>query len=261
MFGVLALLFACALCSSNPWPQFGRNAFHTSDFSSALSWPARGVMVPGNYSEPAHVGLRGAFDSKGNAVWSTYSAMISFSPAGTLQWTFEPKEKIRYSPPWSAHVIGSDGTVYVGCTTQQLYAISSNGTLKWQVGADGWVRTPALVGNDAVVFSTYDDSGQTNSKVIAVSQSTGEQLWSFTDTSNTAFGPVLFMEVDQGEFSKIFLFFFFSLFSRSACGQPSGIVHLQRDHREGATSTGMQRSGWNACSGRSLLWLHARCPN
>ena len=84
--------------------------------------------------------------------------LYSVSPAGVENWRYQMDSFSNGIPS-----IGPDGTVYIGefigGPTTSLYAINSDGTLKWQfelAGNINYQSSVALInGGDTVVFGTY----------------------------------------------------------------------------------------------------------
>jgi outer membrane protein assembly factor BamB len=75
----------------------------------------------------------------------------AINPDGTEKW--------EYSTDWiySDPVIGLDGTIYVGSDDNYLYAMNSNGTLKWKFKAGDKVQGDPTVGPDgSIYFGSHD---------------------------------------------------------------------------------------------------------
>ncbi|MCD6238074.1 MAG: PQQ-binding-like beta-propeller repeat protein, partial [Thermotogae bacterium] len=58
----------------------------------------------------------------------------------------------------SSPAIGSDGTIYVGSDDNYLYAIDPNGTLKWKCETNGDVRSSPTIGPDGTIYVGSDDN-------------------------------------------------------------------------------------------------------
>lgn len=54
----------------------------------------------------------------------------------------------------SSPAIGSDGTIYIGSDDGRLYAINSNGTLKWQytTGTGNYIDTSPAISSDGTIY-------------------------------------------------------------------------------------------------------------
>lgn len=91
---------------------------------------------------------------------------------GTLKWM-----RMIGSEGYSIHsspAIDDDGTVYVGSSDGNLYAINSDGTEKWSYLAGGIYNSSPAVGSDGTVYI-----GTTTSKLLAVNPD-GTQKWEYS---------------------------------------------------------------------------------
>jgi len=52
----------------------------------------------------------------------------------------------------STPAVGSDGVVYIGSTDDKLYAINSNGTLKWSYNTGGDISSSPAIGTDGTIY-------------------------------------------------------------------------------------------------------------
>ena len=77
---------------------------------------------------------------------------------------------------YSSATLGSDGTVYIGSGDNSVYALNSDGTLKWSFAAGDWVdAVPALSQDESVLYI-----GSWDNKLYAVDTQTGTEIWSYT---------------------------------------------------------------------------------
>ena len=97
---------------------------------------------------------------------------------GTLKWKYETGDVI-----YSAPAIASDGTIYVGSEDHYLYAIGSNGMLKWKFKTEGGVNSPAIdhngtiyVGSDVNLYAINPD---------------GTLKWKFKTDNTVASSPAI----------------------------------------------------------------------
>ena len=74
------------------------------------------------------------------------TGLTAITPDGRVKWSYETRfPEWHFNPdqrgkPWgsdSSPIVGSDGTVYFGTDTGQIYAVNADGTLKWTFGAGG----------------------------------------------------------------------------------------------------------------------------
>jgi outer membrane protein assembly factor BamB len=64
-------------------------------------------------------------------------------------WTYEFKTRTTFNSP----AIGDDGTIYVG-TEIALYAINSDGTIKWKTDYENVTSSPAIAKDGTIYFTT-----------------------------------------------------------------------------------------------------------
>ena len=72
---------------------------------------------------------------------------------GTERWNFTTDWYFR-SPP----AIGADGTIYVGCYDENLYALDPDGTEKWRFETDFHIGSSPVIGSDGTVYIGSFDS-------------------------------------------------------------------------------------------------------
>ena len=84
---------------------------------------------------------------------SSGEATVTVANDGTLKWAFEMGNS-RSCP-----AIGYDGTVYIGSTDNNLYAINPDGTEKWAFTANGpIVRSSPTIGYDGTIYVGAEDT-------------------------------------------------------------------------------------------------------
>jgi len=87
----------------------------------------------------------------------------------------------------SSPAIGADGTIYVGSTDNYLYAISPSGSRNWRFQTGNAIDAPPTIGADGTIYV-----GSTDDNLYAVSSS-GVQQWEFSTkgaiNSSPAIGP------------------------------------------------------------------------
>ena len=67
--------------------------------------------------------------------------------AQSLLWNFKTNGEVYSSP-----ALGPDGTVYVGSSDNNIYAITSAGGLKWKYPTNGAVASSPALGPDRTVI-------------------------------------------------------------------------------------------------------------
>lgn len=85
-----------------------------------------------------------------------------------LLWTFSAGGWIQ-----SSVAIGEDGTLYVGSTDKNLYAINPDGTLRWSFKTDSFIdSSPAFGAKTKTVYA-----GSWDGKIYALNSETGNLKW------------------------------------------------------------------------------------
>jgi large repetitive protein len=85
----------------------------------------------------------------------------------------------------SSPAIGSDGTIYVGSSDAKLYAINSDGTLKWSYITGSAVNSSPAIGSDSTVYV-----GSVDNKLYAINAN-GTLRWSYTTGGAIACSPAV----------------------------------------------------------------------
>lgn len=93
-------------------------------------------------------------------------------PEGDLQWEYNAGSQIS-----SGIVVGSDGVIYFGDRYDGIFALNSDGTLKWKYNTPStWVKSGTALSNDeSVVYF-----GGNNSELYAIYTATGIAKWVYT---------------------------------------------------------------------------------
>ncbi len=99
-----------------------------------------------------------------------YGALIACNPSGGIAWKFTLPDLDQIT---AAPVLADDGTILIGCSNDSIYALNSDGTVKWadSVGGEVWA-TGALGADGTAYFQTAD------SMVMAL-RSDGTTAWTF----------------------------------------------------------------------------------
>jgi len=119
---------------------------------------------------------------RGNPLHTGVSA-YNGSDVNTLKWKFKTNDnadKINSSP-----VIGTDGTIYIGCDDNALYAISPDGIKKWKYKTGGKVVSTAAIAADGTIYV-----GSDNNKVFALNPD-GTEKWQYKADSKVQSSPVI----------------------------------------------------------------------
>lgn len=91
---------------------------------------------------------------KGQNVQHTGRGVATTSTADTVKWVYRTGGQLYYSSP----AIGTDGTIYIGARDSSLYAISSDGTMKWRFRMKRAVYSSPAVGVGNIVYVGSHDS-------------------------------------------------------------------------------------------------------
>jgi len=94
-------------------------------------------------------------DSRGDVYISVDSVLYAISHSGAERWRFDmgnPQEMLIATP-----VVGPDGTVFVGSTSQFLYAVHPDGTQRWKQNCGMLHSAPAVSFQDGMVYIGTDD--------------------------------------------------------------------------------------------------------
>lgn len=97
-------------------------------------------------------------------------------------WQYPTGDEVTSSP-----AVGADGTVYVGSNDGYLYAIASDGTLKWRgTTANSIDLASPAVGADGTVYV-----GSSDGYLYAFNGTTGARRWRFASTSQLSSAPAI----------------------------------------------------------------------
>jgi len=139
-----------------------------------------------------------AIDSDGNLLWSKdvggigataissdestiYAVggkvLYAFSSSGEKQlWSFtDPTDSIYGEPN-----VGSDGTIYIGSWDTYVYAVNSDGSLKWKYQTDGAIAplaSPTLSNDGSTIYVGSGDRNKDEGGTLYALNSDGELIW------------------------------------------------------------------------------------
>ncbi len=170
-----------------------KNSSRASDWSAPLNItvdPREGDVLwsigftdPHDPNDSAYFSLNSFAIGPDNTAYVAcdYGAIIARRPSGSIAWKYVLPDLDQFT---AAPVVADDGTIIIGCSNRFIYALNSDGTVKWadSVGSQVWA-TGALGADGTSYFQTADTS------VVAL-RPDGTQLWSFpTGGGNSA--PVI----------------------------------------------------------------------
>ncbi len=87
----------------------------------------------------------------------------------TANWVFKSGSEFNATP-----AIGSDGTIYVGSTNDNFYAINPDGTEKWSINYGTWTASATAIGPDGTIYFSGETS--TGGVFLAVNPD-GTEKW------------------------------------------------------------------------------------
>lgn len=155
-------------------------------FGYSFSWHF-GDGTSSNENAPFH---RYAKIGKYTVTLSVYDGAKSTTVTKTVKvggemWNFSTGGEIATSTP----AVLSDGTIIIGSRDGNLYAVNSDGSLKWIFTTKGRIETSPVVSNDKIYVGSNDGS------LYAVTASNGTLLWEFP-TSGKIRNPVIAVSPD-----------------------------------------------------------------
>jgi len=102
--------------------------------------------------------------------------------AQTLKWKYATGGQVLSSPVPS---LNGSGTVYVGSSDHNLYAITSKGVLKWKFATDGQVWSSPALGPDGTVYV-----GSRDNNIYAITAA-GRLKWKYATSGQVWSSPAL----------------------------------------------------------------------
>ena len=120
--------------------------------------------------------------AKQTGVLSAVSSSVILQPSNEVDeiWSFECEDEIRGTP------IVYDGTLYVGCYDNNLYALDAKtGEFQWKYATEGGIPTRP-VAQEGMVFVGSEDT-----RVYALTSSKGELVWTYYTEAPIRSSPVI----------------------------------------------------------------------
>ena len=155
-------------------------------FDSTIMWHKSGILLPGATKNVLNI-PKIEVDSYGeyiitatNKYGETKSMIIVVPPdGGEKQWQLKLGGKITYSSP----AVDQNGTIYVGSTDYNLYAVNPDGTKKWAFKTGDWIRSSPAIGSDGTIYIGSDD------KNIYAINPDGTKKWEFKTNGSLESSP------------------------------------------------------------------------
>ncbi|WCN36802.1 PQQ-binding-like beta-propeller repeat protein [Aneurinibacillus uraniidurans] len=117
--------------------------------------------------------------------WTRQSRFMGPNNPG-IKWELEFNDEIFCSSP----VVGREDTIYFGTAYGFLYAVQSDGSIKWKLNLGKSLETPVIAEDGTIYIATIGDFESKNHNLYAVS-SEGIVKWSFKIDDLATFSPVI----------------------------------------------------------------------
>ena len=99
------------------------------------------------------------------------NSLLAVGLNGEKQWEYNLPDAAINRPS-----LANDGTIFIACADKNLYAINTDGSLKWTYNSNGFISSPATIdAAGSIYFGTVSDS----SKLIISVSSQGQLIWEF----------------------------------------------------------------------------------
>ena len=98
---------------------------------------------------------------------------------GRLRWQFSIPGESSTTP-----AIGPDGTLYIGSSDKNLYALNPDGSQKWVFPTQGLVSAPSI-SNDGIIYATSSDGN------LYAINADGSQLWAVKHWTGSVNSPAI----------------------------------------------------------------------
>lgn len=184
------ILFGHRNASTNIWPNYRGNAFHSA-YNTQLTGPTS-KLLSFTFDTFAPVISSPAVDSQGNLYFGSISFLFfKLSASGVFIWNTQGNDQINTSPSLNLN----EDVVYYGDTSGTLYAVeTSAGSLKWSTtGASSFTSSPYYYENKGlpiVFIGSNDDS------IYGFNALNGSLKWSRKTNSGIDFSsPVVFNQI------------------------------------------------------------------
>ncbi|MDY6835093.1 MAG: PKD domain-containing protein [Chloroflexota bacterium] len=211
----------------DPWLMFGHNAqrtgrsYYSGPQNHSLYWSydiGGASDLPGIASSPAISADDTIY------VGTADGSILALNPNGTQKWAFDTGDYVS-TAEWilSSPAIGQDGTIYFGSQEPQgngedlvpdqqdgtLWALDSNGNLKWKYDTQGWILSSPAIDDDGIIYFGSGD-GYIYALRPDVDLSQGERgKWTFNTQDWILSSPAIGMDGtiyigSQGESADIY---------------------------------------------------------
>ena len=164
--------------SSSPAISSGGILYVGSDDAKLYAVNSDGTTASGNWPFTADSAIVSspAVASDGTIYFGSRGGILyAVTSTGSLSWNFSDSYNIGniYSSP----AIDGDGTVYFGSSNSsnsKVYAVNSDGTLKWSVTIGTSIQSSPVIREDGSILI-----GSNNGIVYALNQTDGTEIWAY----------------------------------------------------------------------------------
>jgi outer membrane protein assembly factor BamB/Mg-chelatase subunit ChlD len=130
-------------------------------------------------------------DMLAHSPWPMFRRNVTHTGVSPYDTSANPgNEKWNFTTPtgggiYSSPAIDYDGTIYIGCNDNRLYALTPYGTEKWYYTTGGVVQSSPAIGSDGMIFF-----GSADYKFYALTPN-GTKLWDFTTGYKVMSSPAI----------------------------------------------------------------------
>lgn len=162
--------------AESPWPMYHGNPQSTG--RSKYPGPMAGII---DWSIDSLYVESGVSIGSDNSIYFNYAGwiygLIAANPDGSIKWNLE--EVITNNMVDTTPLIAADGTIYFGGgSINKLYAVNSDGTLKWEFTANGFVYHVGInIGLDGTIYFV-SGSWQNEATTLYALNPDGSLKWS-----------------------------------------------------------------------------------
>jgi outer membrane protein assembly factor BamB len=162
--------------ANSPWPMYLHDPQHTS--RSPLPGPLKGeYSIVAKMNDQVSSSPSITADQK---IIVGADGIYSFTSGGALNWHFNTGGTHNRSIQSSA-LITANGTIYIGCLDGILYALKSNGELKWSYQTPGIFgqQSPNISKDGKVIYIQVFSSDLIREYQLLAIDTTGQLLWNY----------------------------------------------------------------------------------
>ena len=173
--------------SSTPGVTYFLEEFTDSNFTSGLriaySGTEQSVLISGKSDGTFYYRIKATASGYNDSEYQHGSRVLVLFPpvsANNLKWAFATGGVVISSP-----AIANDGTIYVGSSDNNLYAINPAGNEKWAFATGGAVTSSPAISTDGTVYV-----GSSDNNLYAVAPD-GTQKWAFVTAGGVESSPAI----------------------------------------------------------------------